>query len=980
MPPQPLTNQASIDALQLAQGDKELTFSGNALALKEAVAFTGGGHNLRINAHNGDTSKRAFRFDKDATFTGFSSLTFVGTGDTQQNWVVNTGKISLGTQESVLGALVFDNLALYSWQPNSQIDIYARTLDAANADLTVGGSFAVHQAGEQQTTKLRKVSVNKNSTFVVESGSLTIAGDVNNQGTVTLGQETSRLTSVDFGGPYTGNGGSLTIHADDATTKNVTLENKSTVEIQAKSLTTSGVIRLNGEGNSLALATDTTKITGQLINQQGTVKIHVRQLDLTHVKGSNWDGTLASSGGAITLAADKLSVTGSIMAEKSGTIEISAPHTEIVYEGTLHAINATTAGSVRFTSTAADSLVSIRAEKGSGVLTSKGGEFAVAGGSVDIAGTVQANEGGKITLGTTDRLLESVKLTGTSGPLLLSNGGTASVAAKQVSVTNSTGNAVEVFNRGLEGALDSGTLNIYAENSLSIQGDVVSGFNGNDRKVSADTSLTIGGATDAAVTIDGDVTSYNDGEGQTSNKVTINLTNEKSSLKGTVVNQNLAGERVTTGGTSLGLSNNAHWEVTGDSNLSDITSAEGRIDLADGKVKVGTLTNGTGGTLVSTDKTEAEQLVIGSNQGAGLKLELSGKGTDTLTGNAAADRETLKNLVQIEKSDAGYEIDALEGTIIGSSSLVVNKDGTTSYTEQVNTVTAGLEDIAASNFLAFRAQTNDLQKRMGDLRTMPQTDGAWARYFGGKNKYGDRGLKNRYDSVQIGVDHRFTAQFLAGLTFGYTKNDGTLTNGTSDVDNFHFGVYGSWLGDDGQFVDVTLKRHRLDTDYDLTNSSGTRQTGSYDTWGTSLSVEYGWRLGLGQTAFYVEPQVEFTMGRLDRVSYTTSARSTVTQKAVETYVGRIGAAAGYVFPDNAGSVYVKASLLHDWAGSLDGEVSFKGQRRTFAADLGGTWGEFVLGGSYNVNNRWSVYGEVQTTTGSPVENPWQASVGLRWSF
>ena len=43
--------------------------------------------------------------------------------------------------------------------------------------------------------------------------------------------------------------------------------------------------------------------------------------------------------------------------------------------------------------------------------------------------------------------------------------------------------------------------------------------------------------------------------------------------------------------------------------------------------------------------------------------------------------------------------------------------------------------ISAMNFLTFRAQMNDVSKRMGDLRTMPQADGMWARAIAGQSEY-----------------------------------------------------------------------------------------------------------------------------------------------------------------------------------------------------------------------------------------------------
>ena len=201
-----------------------------------------------------------------------------------------------------------------------------------------------------------------------------------------------------------------------------------------------------------------------------------------------------------------------------------------------------------------------------------------------------------------------------------------------------------------------------------------------------------------------------------------------------------------------------------------------------------------------------------------------------------------------------------------------------------------------------------------------------------------------------------------------------------DNRNYNFGVYGGWVSDNGQFVDVIVKRHRINTEFDLHNTSGIAQAGDYYNWGNSVSVEYGWRLNCPATNFWVEPQAEIMYGRLDSVKYRTSAGVEVKQDAVSSLVGRLGVAVGYTFPDNKGSAYFKASALHDWDSEADTEMTYKSQKRSYTDDLGGTWGEFALGATYNATNNFTAYGEVQTTTGTSLRNPWQVSVGVRYTF
>ena len=88
-----------------------------------------------------------------------------------------------------------------------------------------------------------------------------------------------------------------------------------------------------------------------------------------------------------------------------------------------------------------------------------------------------------------------------------------------------------------------------------------------------------------------------------------------------------------------------------------------------------------------------------------------------------------------EGSDATATLNIAEGGVAGALTAEVAKDGSMLVKEAQNTVNSSLIDIAASNFLFFRSQMNDVSARLGDLRSMPKTAGAWGRYYGGKNKY-----------------------------------------------------------------------------------------------------------------------------------------------------------------------------------------------------------------------------------------------------
>ena len=508
------------------------------------------------------------------------------------------------------------------------------------------------------------------------------------------------------------------------------------------------------------------------------------------------------------------------------------------------------------------------------------------------------------------------------------------------------------------------------------------------------------------VVLNGDIDfNYNAGNSGTpiDADVLVNLTGASSQWTGNVRRSHdrepTDADKVQVTGFKLKVADNAQWNptiITRDDTAGVVPIAVNSLTLNDGiinitkaedqKVAIETL-QGSGGTVNvaattnGTTITSAQLQVTNEVTGAPhLTVNAVGLTSDEITNQKEAMESFYASALNLaEGSDATATLNIVEGGAAGALTAEVAKDGPMVVKEAQNTVNSSLIDIAASNYLFFRSQMNDVSARLGDLRSMPKTAGAWVRYYGGKNKYSSGNMSEKYNTVQLGGDGFINDNFYLGGTFSYTHGDGNLRNGSTDDKNFNFGIYGGWLGDSGQFVDVIIKRHRVKSDFSLYNTMG-RNSGSFHSWGTSASVEAGWRLQCPDTGFYVEPQAELQFGRLDSVDYKTNKGVKVEQDGIDSFVGRAGVAVGYTFPENKGNAYAKASVLHDWKGEVKSTFSSNGAKRTYRDDLGGTWGEFAVGGTFNPTKNISAYGQVKTSAGSPVRNPWQVSIGVRYSF
>ena len=116
------------------------------------------------------------------------------------------------------------------------------------------------------------------------------------------------------------------------------------------------------------------------------------------------------------------------------------------------------------------------------------------------------------------------------------------------------------------------------------------------------------------------------------------------------------------------------------------------------------------------------------------------------------------------------------------------------------------------------------------------------------------------------------------------------------------------------YTDIVLKQGRLSNEYDNYATAG-HTHGDYDAWGTSLSGEYGMKVGL-DNGWYVTPQAQLTLMRIGGEDYTTNNGIKVNQDTLESCVGRVGFEMGKTISDK-GSIYAKASLLHEFAGNAD---------------------------------------------------------------
>lgn len=383
------------------------------------------------------------------------------------------------------------------------------------------------------------------------------------------------------------------------------------------------------------------------------------------------------------------------------------------------------------------------------------------------------------------------------------------------------------------------------------------------------------------------------------------------------------------------------------------------------KVEIGSLTGEN--VEYYLGNTQAD-ITIDSANVTSLTLHASGDVNDEVSGDA---NEALSQfgITDLQNSEnVALQMD--EGMYTGETTGVVGADGVSNVTTKTNTLMQSNLELASAAPLALnRIMLTDLRKRMGDIRSDEGNYGAWARYDGGRLS-GSNGLENNFHSIHVGGDAKL-GQWRLGAGFSYTNGDVDYARGNADMDAYGLELYGMWLGESGQFVDIVARVSSADTDMQVDAS----KTGSMDTMAYSLSAEFGWRFALTEQ-FYVEPQIEAAYTYIDTDDLNIDSAS-YEFDTVNSLTGRAGFAAGVQFPNKIGDLYVHASVVHEFSG--DAEIT-GGNGSKYSIDGQDTWYEYGLGATFHLTNSTYMWADLQRTSGAVLDEDWRANVGVRYSF
>lgn len=464
--------------------------------------------------------------------------------------------------------------------------------------------------------------------------------------------------------------------------------------------------------------------------------------------------------------------------------------------------------------------------------------------------------------------------------------------------------------------------------------------------------------------------------------------------------------------TKLFLFSNSHWAVTDDSFVTTLQAdsdsdveilagtAEKKTKLSIDELDSGLRVNVNDNTSLTVGKTaDPAAAVLTDGETTIHELDVRFKGLEKAAVAVRADNVSTK-LVASDTLRAEYDdnalisamaeaVDTTEKTVRfeleadtfsdAVSGTMRQEDGTFQVDQMHRTTNENalaVADTGSILFMQWRAETDDVMQRMGDVRSSGKT-GLWVRHYGGRSEFGSSDYD--YLALQMGADRLVydgDVKVLAGAAFSYTDGDAKYSTGTSDAKSYAFTAYGELLTQSGSFLTAALKYGALRNEVELSKTID----GEFraDAW--AFSVETGHRFALAKS-FFVEPHVGLTYAKVNGDSFRVGDNASVKQDDFDSLVGGVGLTLGFSCPNDRGDVYLRLDQKYDFQGETSTGFYSNGREvNRFDKDLGGSWFEIGLGAKARLTESLTGYAEFETAHSGEVETPFRWNLGLRYTF
>ena len=498
--------------------------------------------------------------------------------------------------------------------------------------------------------------------------------------------------------------------------------------------------------------------------------------------------------------------------------------------------------------------------------------------------------------------------------------------------------------------------------------------------------------------------------------INIDLTNQASYLYGHTLLNNYDNDN---GKINLAITDGAKWinvqdENDKDSRLTTLTLKDnGLVDLTDKTYSDGNFQNiyieeefnGGNGTInmdidASTNTNNSDRIYVNRTHKGTHYIKLNPLDENKLDGAAGTVLVSVKDEqgeFKAKDSEGAlywnkYTLDRFDTSAGDKVTAGYNTDWYLKEVEQLDEPTTSVDTILGAYALGYhtwRAETDKLMKRMGDLRHNGEDEkGAWFRVRGAEiSRDGEASFENKYTVYELGYDEitkktdRFTRY--QGAALSYIDGSSSFARGSGENNGKSIAFYTTEMRNKGHYLDLVFRIADMDSDYKVYDTNGNKITGEPENVGVSLSAEYGRKKVMDDNGWYIEPQGQLTLGYFGGDNYRAKYADQyidVHQSGIPSVLGRVGFNIGRDIDENT-NIYLKANLLHEFCGDYDVDmVDSAGNRRTESDTFNDTWFEYGIGAAIKTGKNNHIYFDFEKTAGGDFEQDWAWNAGMRWTF
>ena len=443
---------------------------------------------------------------------------------------------------------------------------------------------------------------------------------------------------------------------------------------------------------------------------------------------------------------------------------------------------------------------------------------------------------------------------------------------------------------------------------------------------------------------------------------------------------------------ALSIDGSSRWVMEGESSVGKLGLAGGTVDLRGSSAGFHSLTlgelSGAGTFALGTDlATQTGDFINVTGQATGQhQLLVQNSGVDPLLGDAPL------QVVHTGSGDAAFSVVGEKvdfGTFAYQLQSEQNSQGGTDWSlvqtgdlSKSSEASIGLFSAAPT---VWYGESATLRSRMGELRNGNDQGGGWVRTYGNRlnmSAGGGVAYKQVQQGISLGADMPVAVndgQLLVGVMGGYSKSDLSMRQGTSGtIDSYYLGAYGTWLAEDGFYIDALIKANRFQNQSDVRMSDGVKAKGKYNNVGVGASIEVGKHIKL-QDNWYIEPFAQGSGLLVGGESYELDNGMRASSNKADSLLGKVGTYVGRSFAlDDGGFVqpYVKIAGAHEFV--KNNQVKINDNR--FTNDLSGSRIELGTGVSAQLTDVLQVHADVDYMRGRNIEQPWGVNVGLRYNW